>query len=175
MTIVDLAEQASLKLTRMRKHGQYKTDCPFCGDMRQNLELNAMKNVFHCWVCDAGGGLVKFYALLHDVSEDTARNTLFPLKAGQRRFTHPALNLTQAELDEIGFELGLIHKRPASWSPQKWGQYRKRTLDWVWFEWKRYNAWKKQFNRRIGRLLEQAEHTSSEGEQHVETERTGAR
>lgn len=173
--IVDIAEQAGLKLVRMRKPGQFKTNCPFCADKKMKLELNVDMNVFHCWVCDSGGGLISFYALLYNVSEATARETLFPLPSGRRRFTHPALTLTKEQLAEIGFTRACPHKRPSHWSMREWGRYRKRTLDWVWGEWKRYNAWKNHFDRRISKLLLQNEKkSSSDGEEtNVETRRTG--
>ena len=151
--ILQIAQESQLRLRQIgRRSVQYKTDCPFCGDQKQNLELNGEKNVFHCWVCGTGGGLIRFYALLHDVSEHTAKETLFPSRTGRARFNHPALHLSQEQLKRIGFT-HLPNQKPSSFSNKQWFTYRKRTLDWVWSEWKQYQAWEQRFTQRFERLL----------------------
>ncbi|MCF8568014.1 CHC2 zinc finger domain-containing protein [Alicyclobacillus tolerans] len=152
--IVHIAQEAQLQLHRVgRRSVQYKTDCPFCGEHRQNLELNVEKNVFHCWVCGAGGGLIRFYALLHNVSEHTAKETLYPLRSGKPRFDHPALHLSTEQVMRIGFT-PLPRTKPATLTHRQWLAYRKRMLDWMWLEWKRYEAWKKRFNHKVLKQLE---------------------
>ena len=42
--------------------------CKFCGNTRWNLELNAMRGIYHCWACHASGRLDK---LLHEWLGDT--------------------------------------------------------------------------------------------------------
>jgi len=34
--------------------------CPYCGNTHANLELSISKCLFHCWSCDAGGGVRTF-------------------------------------------------------------------------------------------------------------------
>ena len=154
VSIVQIAEEAQLTLRRVGRSAQYKTDCPFCGETKQNLEINVDKDVFHCWVCGAGGGVIRFYALLHGVSEFQARETLYPTRPGRKRLNHPALQLTTEQLEIIGFK-PFPRTKPVSISNKDWFEYRKRQLNWVWTEWKRYESWKRGFDYRMQHLLTQ--------------------
>ena len=157
ISIAQLADEAQLKLTRVGRSGQYKTDCPFCGDMKQNLELNVDKDVFHCWACGVGGGVIRFYALLNNVSEFAAKETLFPARSGKPRFDHPALHLSREELKLIGFR-PMPRYKPNHMTDKDWFMYRKRTLDWIWIAWRRYEAWKNGFELRMQKRLQQTQH-----------------
>jgi len=39
-------------------------DCPYCGDDNYNIEASIEKEVFHCWICDAAGGVGKLFSEL---------------------------------------------------------------------------------------------------------------
>lgn len=158
--ITQIAQESQLKLKRVGRSSQYKTDCPFCGDIKQNLELNIDKDIFHCWACGTGGGVVRFYALLNNVSEFIAKEALYPARSGRPRFQHPALHLTQEQLKRIGFTQ-IPRSRPSAMSDKQWFAYRKRSLDWMWAEWKRYEVWERGFNRRFQKLLAEADVNSN--------------
>lgn len=52
------------ELLSVRKSRQKGDDitlnvCPFCGNVKWNLQVSVSKCVYHCWVCDAGGSVTK--------------------------------------------------------------------------------------------------------------------
>lgn len=62
MNIIDLAEELGLEL-QVEQPPEYGYLCPVHNDTNASLWINAEKNVWHCWACDAGGGprsLIKF-------------------------------------------------------------------------------------------------------------------
>ena len=42
------------------KEGQFKTLCPFHDDTKPSLKVNTIKNIYHCFACDAGGNILEF-------------------------------------------------------------------------------------------------------------------
>lgn len=52
--------------------------CIFCGEAKYNLQINFKKKLYHCWVCNEGGSIIK---LIHSVTGFTSEeaNRLFRL------------------------------------------------------------------------------------------------
>lgn len=40
------------------KQGQFKAQCPFHDDHKPSLKVNAERNIYHCFVCEAGGNII---------------------------------------------------------------------------------------------------------------------
>ena len=152
--IEEVAQQANLVLRRTSRVGQYRTHCPFCGDDTRHwhLYLNTDRDVFYCQRCGEQGGVIRFYALLHDVTEAEAKEKLYPPKPGSHQFRHPALSLTREQLDQAGI-IGGLRKKPSSMSDKEWFAYRKRTLDWIWREWRAYERARREQAIRLSELV----------------------
>lgn len=43
-----------------RRDGQFKCLCPFHDDAKPSCKINSERNIFHCFVCDAGGNILDF-------------------------------------------------------------------------------------------------------------------
>ena len=43
------------KHRRHKKQGQFAWMCPFCNHYKPKLEVNIVKSLWHCWVCDKKG------------------------------------------------------------------------------------------------------------------------
>ena len=50
--------------------------CPFCDDKRGHFNVNLEDNLFHCYRCGKGGGVLHLYADYHNVSLGTAGEEL---------------------------------------------------------------------------------------------------
>ena len=70
-TIMDVVSLLHLNIRR-RLPGSIYTDCPICGDRRGKLNVNTEKNVWHCNHCNAGGGMLGFYASVHGITTSDA-------------------------------------------------------------------------------------------------------
>jgi len=68
------------KHKKHKKHGQYAWMCPFCNHYKPKLEINILKSVWHCWVCDKKG------------------RSLFPLLK--------SLNASQSDFNELSEVVG---------------------------------------------------------------------
>ena len=42
------------------KEGQFKALCPFHDDTKPSLKVNTVRNIYHCFACDAGGNILEF-------------------------------------------------------------------------------------------------------------------
>ena len=51
---------------------EYLADCVFCGDKKQNLQINFVKEVFHCWVCGIGGSIFKMINIITGLEKKDA-------------------------------------------------------------------------------------------------------
>ena len=47
--------------------GQFRALCPFHDDETPSLKLNNQRNIFHCFVCDAGGNVIEFVQELEEL------------------------------------------------------------------------------------------------------------
>jgi len=58
-------------------------ECPFCGNMKNNFQVNVDKGVYHCWVCDAKGPISKLNILLPRVfrGDNVSTHTFTPQKS----------------------------------------------------------------------------------------------
>ena len=68
------------KHKRHKKQGQFAWMCPFCNHYKPKLEVNIVKSLWHCWVCDKKG------------------RSLFTLLKG--------MNATKQQFDELGSLVG---------------------------------------------------------------------
>lgn len=58
---------------------EYRMNCFFCGEVKYNLQINFVKSLWHCWVCNEGGQLVSLISQTQNISYDRARK-LFNLQ-----------------------------------------------------------------------------------------------
>lgn len=70
-TIRDVAYLLNLHI-RHKNAVSLDTDCPFCGEKKEKLNLNLKKNVFKCNRCGESGGLLALYGKLYGVDSQTA-------------------------------------------------------------------------------------------------------
>ena len=99
VALLDLVKKL---LPDLKKHGrEYKARCPFHKDKTPSFAINENKNVFFCYGCSAGGDVIKFYSLYHnipwkDAIADLARHA--GIEAGPVRDLQPREN-PKPELD----------------------------------------------------------------------------
>lgn len=142
-SIVDIARQHNLTLIQPKGRSKEMTGkCPFCraDEGRRDkhyLSLNIVDNVFRCWHCAERGGVCRFEALLTGIPESEVTDKY---RRNPERKSHPAEKLTLSQLRLINFDgmkkLQDMKKRNPA--------YYKRTLDWVWSEWKQFVEEEKQ-------------------------------
>ena len=66
-TIEDVADLLSIEV--VKDYGsKCLCKCPFCDDRRGHFEVDRGKNLFHCYRCGVGGGVLHLYAFYYDVS-----------------------------------------------------------------------------------------------------------
>ena len=46
---------------RIRRDEHVFSRCPFCGNSKNNFEINSRKNVYSCWACGEGGHVSFLY------------------------------------------------------------------------------------------------------------------
>lgn len=140
-SILDAAIQHGLEMNERSAKNlkDVRFKCPFCGadkgkDNKYYLSVNTKDNVFRCWYCNESGGVLRFMALLENVSIEELKRRLFSGHKSSRRGKklHPAEKLTPVQLRELGFDR-------INWSALKknYSLY-KRTLNWVWCNWEEY-------------------------------------
>ena len=74
-TIEDVVNLVGIKVVR-NTGTQLHCKCPFCDDKKAHLNVKISKNVFRCNRCGRGGGVLHLYALMYDVSMNTAYDEL---------------------------------------------------------------------------------------------------
>lgn len=47
---------------------QHKALCPFHDDQKPSLKVNTEKNIYHCFVCDAGGNILEFVMAMDGIA-----------------------------------------------------------------------------------------------------------
>ena len=55
------------------KAGQYKALCPFHDDKKPSLKVNAERNIYHCFACEAHGNILEFVLHMDKLPEDEIR------------------------------------------------------------------------------------------------------
>lgn len=140
-SVLEIARQHGLQMNaRCSSHSakEVRFKCPFCeADVNKEgkyyLSLNTADNLFKCWSCGEGGGVLKFIALLEGKSIEEVKAKLWGSERSPRRNLHPAEKLTSQQLKAMGFvgySFGkMIQRDPA---------YYQRTLNWIWQEWQSY-------------------------------------
>ncbi|WP_240903913.1 CHC2 zinc finger domain-containing protein [Chengkuizengella sediminis] len=93
--IKEIAEENGLLLRKARN--QYKALCLFHSEKSPSLYIHPEKNIFKCFGCGEGGGVIKFKAKLENKSE---QEIFEELKSQNKksykasRYLHPAERLT---------------------------------------------------------------------------------
>ena len=70
-SIMDVAALLRLNIRR-RGPGFAYADCPVCGDKRGKLKLYLDTDVWHCYYCGEGGGMLALYGKAHGVGNSEA-------------------------------------------------------------------------------------------------------
>ncbi len=70
-----VAKLLDLRIRRRCHDGVY-TDCPFCGDDRGKMKINYELNVWRCNYCKEGGGMLKLYAMAHNITASEANREI---------------------------------------------------------------------------------------------------
>lgn len=140
-SVMETARQHGLQMdarcsSRSAKEVRFK--CPFCEtDANKRgkyyLSLNMADNLFKCWACGEGGGVLKFIALLEHKPIEEVKQSLWGSKRSPRRSLHPAEKLTPQQLKAMGF-VGYSFGKMKQSDPDY-----QRTLNWIWQEWQSYS------------------------------------
>ncbi|QSO48771.1 CHC2 zinc finger domain-containing protein [Alicyclobacillus mengziensis] len=153
--IEEIAVRNKFPLYPTTRFGQYKAHCPVCHDKRRqyHLYVSSVKDTFFCHKCGSKGGAIAFHAWLNGVTFQAARDELYPV--GKRKFPrHPAEELTREQLAEIGFTNCIPSPvAPKAFTQKQWILYRRRTLDWIWREWREYEKFRKEQDKRLYRMV----------------------
>jgi DNA primase len=75
-TKVDLLAYVSQYVTLKKRGREYLGLCPFHAEKTPSFSLNADKQLWHCYGCDAGGDLIKFVQRYENVDFQTALRML---------------------------------------------------------------------------------------------------
>jgi len=76
ITLADLVHQHVARLRRVRGN-EWRGLCPFHGDTHTpNFYFNEQKQIWYCFACGEGGGVVRFVARLRRTTEQDARRWL---------------------------------------------------------------------------------------------------
>lgn len=148
--ILDVCQEHGISLIEKKgRIGEYRANCPFCGDTKKKLYLNAEKNTFQCYhgkcVSNSdkqGGGVVKFIALLKNKTKNQVleeikqqhREEIKGLPKRPKRKKHPAERLNAFQLKEIGHVGPSVHELRRLWL-EKNPEYYKNNLDYIWQQW----------------------------------------
>lgn len=161
ISIEEVAQRNELLLFRTSRPGQWKAHCPICGDTGRSYHLyvSSVKDTFYCHKCGARGGVVAFHAWLKGINFESAKEELYPRdETHPRRPLHPALRLTKAQLEKLGFTLRTPRRNvPQKVDPVQWRRHRKAELDWIWQEWLAHDRFQREQVQRISRMLEEAD------------------
>ncbi|MDT3417143.1 hypothetical protein QO009_003038 [Brevibacillus aydinogluensis] len=136
-SILEIANQHNLTLIFPKgRSKEVLGKCPFCraDEGKRNkhyLSLNVKDNVFRCWYCGEKGGVCRFESLLTGIPESEITEKY---RGTRRKNRHPAEKLTNTQLRFIGF-----YSKP-NWKEmrKKNMDYYRRTLDWIWQEWRSF-------------------------------------
>lgn len=69
--IMDVVELLQVRVRRRLPDSVY-TDCPICHDRRGKMNVNFVKNTWHCNYCGEGGGMLSLYAKVYSISNSDA-------------------------------------------------------------------------------------------------------
>lgn len=135
--IVEIASKHQLQLKKSSlKNIEVHAKCPFClEDSKPNkrrkyyLSLNSEKDLFKCWFCKEGGGVLRFIALLEGVAENEVVS-----RFRRRKIIHPAENLTMRQRRMLAHWTGSLQP---DWQAMKKRdrEYYLRTLDMLLEDW----------------------------------------
>lgn len=131
--VLDIAREFSLVINeRTINKKEVRAKCPFClGDANKStsyyLSLNTEDNVYKCWFCETGGGVLDFESKLSGIPyEEIKRKYL----SSNKKF-HPTESLNTAQLSRIGWKQSktkedFIKAKNELW--EKWLDYEESTL-----------------------------------------------
>ena len=70
-TIMDVAALLRLRVRRRLPNSVY-VDCPICKDNRGKMNLDTVNDRWRCNYCGEGGGMLKLYGMVHNISNSEA-------------------------------------------------------------------------------------------------------
>lgn len=146
--VLEIAERNHLEVDpKTLNKKEVRCKCPFCHADANNgkfhLSLNEDKNVFKCWYCKEGGGVLKFIALLEDKSEIELIEQVRK-QNGSKYKRHPAERLTRSQLKAIGYpKIDWIANRKHD--KELYEAYREK----VWNDWLHYAKNQKQLSYQL--------------------------
>lgn len=75
--IIEVARSLGINFSPLQKNPiEFKAQCPFCGDTKYHLGLNAEMERFHCFRCNEKGNSVSLYAKIMGISNKEAYKEL---------------------------------------------------------------------------------------------------
>lgn len=129
--IFDIATQLGLVLdTKTLKQKEVRCKCPFCLEDSNKpnkfyLSLNTQDQVYKCWFCKVGGGVLDFEARLTGETYENVKKKYFQ----NSRTLHPTESLNNQQLAAIGFKNKNDVKQNLYDSIyQRWINYEQRIL-----------------------------------------------
>lgn len=139
--IVDIAQEHGLHMDHSsRNKEEVKCKCPFCHeDTKQGkqrkyyLSLNSKDQVFKCWFCGERGGVFRFISLLEHVDENSIAQ-----RYRKRKIIHPAERLNRNQRYLLRQSLGGGNDPDWRRMRERDMAYYKRSLEWLWGEWKAF-------------------------------------
>lgn len=104
MDIIELAEREGLKV--IKRGSCYMTFCIFHQESKPSMQLDHKKGGgFYCHGCDKGGSIFDFYAQIHRITPDQAKEALrhedIDIKTGGARVEHGGKTRERGQYSEI--------------------------------------------------------------------------
>ena len=110
--IMDVA--SLLRLTIRRKGPGYAyCDCPICGDQRGKTKLYLHKDVWHCYYCGEGGGMLSLYGRVHGVDNKIAYQEIFDALVLDGRPPEITAQTSHGKAERRGAEITQSDRAPA--------------------------------------------------------------
>ena len=80
---IDLVEYASQQMNLIKKGKDYFCSCPLHEDKTPSLSFNSERNLFYCFSCGKGGGIINYLQYFEGLSFDDAVNKAIKLSNGK--------------------------------------------------------------------------------------------
>ena len=80
---IDLVEYASQQMNLIKRGKDYFCSCPLHEDKTPSLSFNSGRNLFYCFSCGKGGGIINYLQYFEGLSFDDAVNKAIKLSNGK--------------------------------------------------------------------------------------------
>ena len=98
---------------------EYLCNCIFCGDVKNNLQINFIKGLFHCWSCDQGGSLFYLIYKITGLNRNDA-NKLFHLdEPNIERNIQLTLDIMLGNSKKYNYKKFLVKERFDKWKKSR--------------------------------------------------------